>query len=171
MTDPVHDFNERLSWSQDASCEEFWDGIYHKAFPNLVGHLANPEDSASQRAGIDRVLFLTSGKTLYIDEKKREKVWQDILIEYISADSTSSPGWIEKDLPIDYLAYAFMPIKRCYLFDWRMLQRAWKEFKVDWKNQYRTVTARNERYNTLSLAVPITILRSAISRSAIIELP
>ena len=84
----VHDFRERLSWSEEASTEPFWNAVYHKAFPNLVNHMQCIGDTVSQRMGIDRVLFLTNGKTLYVDEKKRQREYNDILLEYISVDTT-----------------------------------------------------------------------------------
>jgi hypothetical protein len=166
---PLHDFQERLLWSEDASGEPFWDAVYRKAFPNLVNHMQCNGNTTSQRMGVDRVLHLSNGRTLYIDEKKREREYDDILLEYVSVDSTGAPGWMEKDLSIDYLAYAFMPSKRCYLFPWLMLRRAWMRFGEDWKQQHRIVQARNNGYSTWSVAVPIAVVQQAVRRAMIID--
>lgn len=165
-----HEFHERLAFSEAASEEPFWDAVYRKAFPNLVNHMPCPGDFASQRMGVDRVLFLANGRTLYIDEKKREKWYPDILLEYISADTSGTPGWIEKDLAIDYLAYAFMPIQRVYLYPWPLLRRAWLHFRDGWIAQYRKVTADNGSYHTISVAVPIDVVRSAVAKALIVDL-
>lgn len=165
----IHDFRERLAFSEAASSEPFWDAVYRKAFPNLVNHMQTLGPTASQRSGVDRVLHLANGRTLYIDEKKREKEYPDILLEYVSNDRSGAPGWIEKDLAIDYLAYAFMPSQRCYLYPWLLLRRAWLNYGKQWKADYRKVKAQNDTYATWSVAVPIPELRKAISQSMIIE--
>jgi len=166
---PVHDFKERLQWSESQSDEPFWDAVYRKAFPNLVNHMVCPGNTTSQRMGIDRIIMLANGKSISIDEKKREKDYPDICLEYISIDTTRAPGWIEKDLAIDYLAYAFMPSKRCYLFPWPQLRRAWQQFGEEWKSKYFNPKAPNNGYQTISVAVPIDIWQRAVSTACVIN--
>lgn len=166
---PIHNFDERLAWSETASCEPFWDAVYKKAFSNLVNHMQCSGNTASQRQGVDRVLHLSNGKTLYVDEKKRSQVYPDILLEYVSVSTTGAPGWIEKDLVIDYLAYAFMPTKRVYLFSWPMLRRAWLRYGREWRDKYPRIVAMNREYETHSVAVPISVLQRAVALSAIID--
>lgn len=155
---PIHDFENRLAYSERASAEPFWDAVYRKAFSNLVNHMQCSGNTESQRQGVDRVLHLANGKTLYVDEKKREKDYPDILLEYVSVDTTGAPGWIEKDLTIDYLAYAFMPTLRCYLMPWPILRLAWQRNKAEWMRQYKPVEAKNKTYTTYSLPVPLQVL-------------
>jgi len=164
----VHDFRERNQWSLSASDEPFWAAVYNKAFPGLL-HTELNTDIDRQKQGIDRVLYLANGNVLYVDEKKRERVYSDILLEYVSVDSTGAPGWIEKDLAIDYLAYAFIPSKLCYLFPWPMLRRAWLQFRDAWKQAYVPVRAQNRNYVTWSLPVPISVLQRAVSTAAVID--
>jgi len=167
----IHDFRERLEWSEAASDDPFWHAIYRKAFPGMVSMTLCSGDTASQRLGIDRVVVLSSGKVLRIDEKKRSAVYDDILLEYISVDTTGAAGWIEKDLLIDYLAYAFMPIRRAYLFPWDMLRRAWLHYGEEWKARYQPpIPGRNSTYTTWSVAVPIVTVRKAVSNATIIQL-
>lgn len=170
MKQKIHNFKERLDYSEKAGHELFWNAVYQKAFPDMEFHKLCTSNCNGQRLGVDRVVYLKSGKTLYIDEKKREKTWDDILIEYISVDTEQTPGWIEKPLLIDYLAYAFMPTQKCYLFPWQLLQRSWKHFKSCWLGKYPTITARNDNYNTLSVAVPIDVLLKTLTTSMIIQL-
>ena len=166
---PTHDFRERLAWSESQSDEPFWDAVYRKAFPNMVFHHASTGDTQSQRQGIDRLIHLTNGRTLYIDEKKREKDYPDICLEYISVDRTGAPGWIEKDLNIDFLAYAFMPAKKCFLFPWLQLRRAWLHFGKEWKARYFNPKAQNRGYTTISVAVPIDVVQSAVRPASVID--
>lgn len=166
----IHDFATDLEFSNEASEEAFWDAVYRKAFPNLVNHMPCPGDFASQRMGIDRIILLSNGKTLAIDEKKRREVYDDVLLEYVSADTVNTPGWIEKDLAIDYLAYAFMPIQTVYLYPWPQLRRAWLHNKPDWLRTYKTISANNGSYRTLSVAVPLNDLRRAVWSALVIKL-
>lgn len=171
----IHDFHERLAWSEAASHEPFWDAVYREAFPNLVGHMLLRGDTASQRQGNDRLLHLANGKTIYVDEKKRDR-WDDsdILLEYEheyhDKRRPSIPGWIEKDLSIDYLAYAFIPLKRVYLFPWPLLRLAWQQHKYEWRAAYPPISSPNSAYITHCTPVPTRILRGAVAGAAKIQL-
>jgi hypothetical protein len=127
-------------------------------------------DTLSQRQGVDRVILLANSKILLIDEKKRREEYPDILLEYISVDTTGAPGWMEKDLIIDYLAYAFMKSQRVHLFPWPMLRRAWCRYKDEWIDTYPIIKAQNYGYKTISVAVPTDVLRKAVSVATIIQL-
>lgn len=166
----IHDFKTDLRFSEISSDELFWDAVYRKAFPNMVNHMLCQGDTASQRMGIDRLVFLSNGRELRIDEKKRRCEYGDILLEYLSNNSTGAPGWVEKDLYIDYLAYAFMPLQKVYLFDWPMLRRAWCQYGAQWKRQYKQVIAKNNGYQTFSVPVPTAVLNAAVSNARIIQL-
>jgi len=165
----IHNFREQLNYSEVASDELFWLEVYRKAFPNMVASALCSGDTISQRMGIDRAIILANGKTLYIDEKKRKEVWTDILLEFVSVDTSGAPGWIEKDLAIDYLAYAFMPTKKVYFFPWPFLRRAWLHYKNEWLSKYKIVVANNEGYKTKSVAIPIETLRNAVYKATIIQ--
>lgn len=151
------------------SYESFWDAVYRKAFPGLLNHMQCLGGSDNQRMGIDRVIQLSNGKTLYIEEKKRRESYPDILLEYVSVDTTGAPGWMEKDLIVDYLAYAFMPTKRCYLYPFPVLRRAWIKYRDEWIGRYKIVKAYNEGYTTISVAVPIEVLKQAVAVASIID--
>ena len=165
----THDFRERLAYSEEASGDEFWEAVYRKAFPDMIGQVPSMGNTQAQRLGIDRFVHLSSGRTLRIDEKKREKVYPDILLEVVSVDTSGAPGWMEKDLQIDYLAYAFMPIRTAYLFDWPMLRRAWLAKKEEWTSRFGTKKAPNAGYWTISVPVPIRELRAAVASASMIE--
>jgi hypothetical protein len=166
----VHDFKERLRFSEQAGDEPFWEAAYRKMFPNMVNMMGGPGDTDSQRQGVDRVILLSNNHVLRIDEKKREKVYDDILLEYVSVDTTGAPGWIEKDLAIDFLAYAFMPTRQVYFFPWTLLRRAWNRYGEEWKRDYGKREAHNNGYKTLSCPVPISVLGNAVVRVCLVRL-
>lgn len=164
-----HDFRERLAFSQNASHEAFWGAVYRKAFPGMVGNIITPNDTASQLMGVDRLLYLSNNHVLRIDEKKRDSVYPDILLEYLSNSKTGSPGWIEKDLAIDYLAYAFMPTRKVYLLPWQILRVAWETNKRIWKSKHKEIRAQNKGYVTISVAVPTREVMHAIAYASIVH--
>ncbi len=165
----THDFIERNRWSLAARQTAFCTAAYHKAFSSLV-RCEPITDLTLQRLGVDRLLVLSNGIELTVDEKIRERHdTGDILLEYRHEGQYSAPGWIEKDLTIDYLAYGFLPSRRCYLFDWRMLRRAWVQHKDSWLGQYRHIQAPNNTYTTRCVAVPIPILQQAVRTASVID--
>lgn len=188
----VHDFNEQLAYSEQISCEPFWNAVYRKAFPNMVNHMLCSGDTQGQRMGVDRIVYLGNNLTLAIDEKKRKKDYGDMLLEYVSVDKTGAPGWAAKDLAIDYLAYAVMPSKQCHLFPFQLLRRVWNAYGDEWiavatenerklkecregklsgykSNGYRLVVTPNKDYNTLSVAVPMERFKIKVGLAGVID--
>lgn len=165
----IHVFKDSLALSQQYADAPWWLDIYMKAFPDLASCVCVREDGWAQRGGIDRVLTLNSGKTLTVDEKVREKDWPDILLEYWSDKKRRIPGWVAKNLACDFIAYAFVPSKICYLFPFQTLRRTWRLRGRDWVKKYKCVEAQNEGYVTISVAVPTEILIAGIADSMAIS--
>ena len=92
----IHNFQESLAWSEEQADAPWWEQVYRKAWPDLKAMVSVREDGWAQRAGIDRVLTLASGKVLKIDEKVRRQAYGDFFLEYLSAKEFNTPGWIEK---------------------------------------------------------------------------
>lgn len=166
----VHSFDLQLKVSEDADATAFFEEMYFRAFPNFVARFTTPGNTDAQRRGIDCLVYLANDRILKIDEKLRpDKAYNDILLEYTSNTRTKAPGWMEKDLAVDYLAYGVKATGRAYLLDWLILQRAWRANKAAWKKQYPVVSARNEGYETLSTPIPVGVLFAAMNRAAIVE--
>jgi len=173
-----NDFRKDLEFSELASEEGFWQEIYQKAFSDMIFAQQVKGKVQSQYLGIDRVVHLGSGKTIYIDEKKRRKNYSDIALEdrHIGPNYNAE-GWMNKDLIIDYLAYAFMPNKTAYLLPWLSLKRAWNENGRSWYRLAKNKTsgffiskAPNKNYTTYSVCVPIPVLLAEISKPIIVGL-
>src|SRR5208283_547587 len=101
----IHVFGESLARSRSRESASFWLATYRKAFPTLLTAEPIRDDGWAQRAGIDRVLTLACGRTIWIDEKVREKDYGDILLERWSNYERLVDGWIVKPVACHYLAY------------------------------------------------------------------
>jgi len=167
----VHRFNDSLTISRAYSEAPWWGTVYRQAFRGFAGMYDVRQDGWAQRAGIDRVIVLRSGKTLWVDEKVRTEDYNDFLLERWSDRERRRPGWIQKELACDYIAYAFVPSARCFLLPFLPLQRAWRLHGPDWirragraERGYRLVQAENPGYVTESIAVPIPVVLAALQQ-------
>ncbi len=78
------------------------------------------------------------------------------------------PGWIQKPLACDFIAYAFIPSRTCLLLPTLTLQRSWRIYGRDWIEKYPAVRANNGRYITTSIPVPRDILLKALSDATVV---
>lgn len=161
----VHSFAESLARSSAEADNPIWGEIYRKAFHNFDSMTCVRADGWAQRGGIDRVLTLKSGKTLSVDEKVRAKDYGDVLLEYWSDERGRVPGWVAKDLACDFVAYAVLPARTCYLLPFQLLRRAWRANGADWVKRHRRILAENIGYTTVSVGVPVVELFAALNDS------
>jgi len=153
----------------------FWDKVYKIYFGDDVVISKTITDLVLQKKGVDRVLTLKNGKKYLIDEKVRFSDYEDILLEFLSAKEFNTLGWIEKDLSIDYILYAFDKKQVCYVLDYITLKRVWKYYGEIWKKKYFIVNAKNKSknggiYTTVSVAVPINVLIDVMKNATKIDL-
>lgn len=186
----VHEFDESLAVSHRYADAPWWGEVYTRLFP---GHVMQDmrADGWWQRAGIDRILNLANGTQVRIDEKVRPKATgADFLLEAFSkwygpGEKRNQPGWVAKPLACDYIAYAFVRLRRCYLLPTRELQRAWLEHRSEWwklakedaersaqgerHGPYSFVDAKNRGYVTRNVAVPVSAVLEAIRDCMVID--
>lgn len=165
----VHDFDEQLAYSHSQADAPYWEEVYRKAFPNFAGMVCVRNDGWAQRGGIDRVVTLKSGKTITVDEKVRRKDWPDVLLERWSDEARQTPGWVQKNLACDFIAYAWEPSQRCLLLPFLTLRRAWLLNGKDWIAKYPEKRANNGSYVTVSVAVPTEVLLAALQDAMLVE--
>lgn len=103
----VHRFAESLALSDQFTDADWWLPIYRRAFPRLASAVSVRQDGWAQRGGIDRVLTLECGRIFTIDQKVRMENWPDVLLEQWSDEGRRVPGWIQKPLACDFIAYAY----------------------------------------------------------------
>ncbi|MGL6196674.1 MAG: hypothetical protein ACRC2T_17820 [Thermoguttaceae bacterium] len=165
----IHDFHKSLARSETIADEAWWEDVYRTAFPYFTSMERVIGDCPEQHNGIDRIIHLQNGGTVMVDEKVRHTDYDDVLIETYSSLERKTLGWACKPLHCDYIAYAFLPSRRCYLFPFQQLQKA---LQTNWRAWYRgckRVQAKNNCYTTESLAVPIDVLQKAMTESALIR--
>jgi len=160
----MNEFAKDLKYSHSQEENSMWATIYRNAFPDMIDFHSVRSDGQHQRAGIDRIVVLESSRCIKIDEKVRRKDYGDILVEYVSCDHAGTPGWAEKALLCDYIAYAIEPSKICYMLPVVQLQQAWATNKEDWLNEYGRKSAPNPGYNTLNCPVPVNVLFRALGQ-------
>jgi len=166
----IHDFAGSLALSETFAEASWWLDIYRKAFPTMISAVSVRSDGWAQRGGIDRVVTLACGRVFTVDEKVRTADWSDILLEQWSDEGRRSPGWIQKPLACDFIAYAFAPSRRCYLLPVAPLQRAWRQNGRGWVREFGQRRALNPGYATASVPVPIDMLMPAISQAMLVSI-
>lgn len=142
--------------------DDWWLPIYRRAFPTLVSAVAVEQDGWAQRGGIDRLLTLACGRTYTVDEKIRTEDWPDVLLERWSNERLKAPGWVQKPLAADFIAYAHAPAATCVLLPVPALQRAWRQHGRQWIGLYGQRRAQNPGYTSVSVPVPRGVLMQAI---------
>lgn len=177
----VHGFDEQLKFSHSLADAPWWDEVYRTAFPDMVSSLDLRHDGWHQRAGRDRVITLSSGRQIFIDEKGRTEAWDDILVEVWSRYPKAGrepypqvrgavPGWAVEPKDCDFLAYALVPSRTCYLFPFLGIRAAWAKHGGMWRGKatcreggFQWKAARNATYNTINITVPTRILHDCIN--------
>ena len=148
-------FDDDLRESLEDKYKIIWWEFYKKTFPSLLRfkRVSSKEENIK---GYDRILCVGKhNKIILIEEKEDKYKTGNFFLEYISNDSTRSPGWICKPLKAEYIAYYFINYNKHYLFDTRLLQYVWIVNNEDWKYKYGIKIVPNIDYNTLGVAVPI----------------
>jgi hypothetical protein len=157
----VHRFADSHAVSAQYGAD-WWIPIYRQLFPTLMSAVAIEHDGWAQRAGIDRLLTLACGRTFTVDEKIRTEDWPDVLLERWSDERRKSPGWVQKPLACDFIAYAHAPAATCVLLPVPALQRAWRQHGRQWIGLYGQRRAKNAGYTSVSVPVPRGVLMQAI---------
>lgn len=171
-----HVFADSLTTSHAHADAPWWPVVYKLAFPSMTDTRNMRSDGWAQRAGIDRYVDLADGTSIKIDEKVRAKDYPDILLERWSSRESQKPGWMQKSLSCDFIAYAFIPTETCYLLPFQVLRRVWREQGREWiakaearADGFAVVLAENPTYTTESIAVPIPVLLDAIRDALVIH--
>jgi len=164
-----HDFRASLAMSESYADAGWWLDLYRRAFPSLISAVCVRDDGWAQRGGIDRVITLASGRVYTVDEKVRTHDWPDILLEQWSDEARRSPGWVQKPLACDFVAYAFAPSRRCYLLPVAPLQRAWRLYGRQWIDRYGQRRAHNVGYVSTNVPVPIDVLLHAMADAMVLK--
>jgi len=172
-----HNFNEDLQKSLAYAKNPIWEKIYRRAFTNFGSMTDIWHKCQAQLDGIDRVIVLTNGETINIEEKVRDKHYPDILLEIWADKKNSVKGWIKKDLRCHFIAYLFKDIEACHMLAYAPLKAAWKKNEVEWcelaakeKDGFRFARANNDGYTSECICIPTGKLLLAMRDAMMINL-
>jgi len=180
----VHGFLEREVYSQRLSDEAGWQALYRRIWPDLIDAIPVAGGPSSlQRQGVDRVVRLPNGRSITIDEKKRDVDFGDMLVEVYSRCSwdpfcerlSDLPadrkiGWtLDPTKVCDYVAYAILPAAKVHMLPFDLLRRAarrrineWRLRPGAWPKVARSSGLHGGEWSTLNLAVPWDVLWAAM---------
>lgn len=171
----VHRFVDDLDYSNDLSQDEgAWVQFYKRVWPDVCSILSLNGQSQWQKWGIDREVKLRNGRQFTIDEKKRRKDYGDIALEIFSqwygkGHPKNKIGWTrDVEKRCDFVAYAVVPARRCYLLPTEILRLACERNWQDWirRKDFPVVKADNEsnghRWQTINIGVKWDVLSAAM---------
>lgn len=162
-----HNFDKSYTASKGDVVQQRINDSYHIFFRNIA-NIKRPETDLA-RKHVSKVITKRNGKEIYTVERIRFSWYDDILLEYLSNDALGTAGWMNKDLPVHYLMYAFPWQGHYFLLDWERLRTVWAINSQNWIDQARTqkkdglrkIVAANPGYNTWSISVDLEILKEA----------
>lgn len=158
----VHEFDENLLYSVEPEESEYLDSVYKQIFPELKD-IEFIKTRGGQREGIDKRLYFKNGAIITLEEKKRRVDYGDILLEMWSVRERQILGWLYTS-HADYISYFIPSSQKLYILPLLLIRKAWVRNKEQWTNQYRELRAKNQDYTTISRAIPINVLLSAIQQ-------
>jgi hypothetical protein len=167
----MHDFIQSRDFSEAHAHDPFWEVVCREAFPDFRSMDVFTHDGWHQRAGVDRVVTLNSSRRIEIDDKVRRTNYNDFFLETWSDVERKRPGWILQPLKCDYIGYAFLPSRRCYLLPFNDLRRAWTKHGADWSKRFGTLPVPNRSWKTEGVPVPIDIVLRSIHDGMLIRWP
>lgn len=147
------------TFSATTEAKTYWEEQY-KIRWKQYDTVSYVQDNTQQQIqhGRDAIIFLKDGKHYFVDEKLRRTIYDDLPIE-IGNPKTGNPGWIKKNLLIDFLAYGAIG-QQAKFIPFGLLQKAWDRNEDQWIKQFGTITAKSS--GMVSCPVPWDDLREAI---------
>ena len=142
-----------------------------------IERIRNVEEKQLQFAGIDKIVTTLNAGILRVEEKIRTITRKDILIELVSNDTKylkapNALGWGLRDYNTDILSYFFADSRTGYIYSYKKFKKTLYDNLFEWyklaeKRQYGfgIFKAKNERYSSINIAVPINAFNSAYKQN------
>ena len=173
----VHDFNERLEFSQGNKIITDKE-IIRQSIPKCVNVIKTSEEL--DRLGIDYIAELTGGAKIYIDVKTREKGasrwWKhnepelalEIWSVYPDENNKGKQGWtLSNSSNVDLILYTFdkSDCEKFYLLPFQHLRKAFINNCQDWLKKYNRKKQLSESWQSEALFVPVSVVLKAITQT------
>lgn len=164
-----HSFIGSLEGTYRKSVRIRFETLYRRLYPDAARILWQDRDMEYQRAGIDAMIFLDSGRVVTVDEKLRQTDYGDMLIEVWSDYEKRFPGWaVDESKRTNFIAYAIKESGEAYWIPFAKLQRAcetYLQFWIDRDQGYPHIAHNLEcgrTWETYNVAVPWRLVADAI---------
>mgnify|MGYP001063866134 CR=1 FL=1 len=165
----VNDFRTDLEFSLKKNDDKLINEKYFEAFPHLEKILV-VNNLKLQKRGIDKIFIMTGGKRIMVDEKKRRKNYDDILLEEYSDFERKIVGWLDRKKYTDYISYIIWPKRKLYLLPFLLLQKAWLANYHQWLLTYGRKFAKNKNYTTSNIPIPTKVLLNVLKETLLLNL-
>lgn len=134
----------------ERSMKEKFDKLYKKKGWKIIAR--------DDQKGHDCILDI-NGRILKVEEKARQKIWDDILIETKQDTDTDLDGWYQH-CDADLVFYGMFTDKetKVYVISWKKFKNWFEESK----DGFRRVVSTKGRGTTINLCVPICLVPNNI---------
>ena len=163
----VFNFQKSLRASQTNEAMPYWKDIYKKIWPDFGCAVDILINGWAQRAGYDTIITLHSGTVIKIEKKIDHTPHENFFLEYLV---DGKPGWIEKDLDCDFIAYAFQSRGECYMLPYQLLRLAWRMNREVWKEEHTMRPVNNGTFKAIGAAVPVDRVLKAMMGCCLIRI-
>ena len=177
----IHNFNERLSWSQGRK-KGTWEDVIKSLIHGCVE--VQQSDDEDDKNGVDYWASLRSGAFIAIDLKARgtgaSRFWRFGEPEFALETWAVIPengligktGWaLSEAKNVDYILFAFEDTDLCYLVPFQLLRMAFVENYKIWKSQYGETFQHSQgafqRWRSKAVFVPASVVCNAVSSQMI----
>jgi hypothetical protein len=174
----VHDFTERLEFSQTLTHEPAFIEFWRRIWPDMTACVRLDVDSQLQRKGADRAIFRANCVTpIYVDEKVRDTEYDDLLVEEFSVfhadnDPRNRTGWTLDSTKIcQYVGYVVPKLSRCFFLPFEPMRLAcltalpaWKKRKSRSGERVYPIDSQNHGYVTRNCAVLWSDFKTALGK-------
>lgn len=158
--DDPNQFQRDLEESNSIQNTEWWNTVHKTAFRNVV-QVRPVLDKLTQSRGVDRVILTQAHEDapihkITIEEKLDQTSYHNMALETKSTargDDEGTPGWINKPLISNLLAYGFAQRGEVHYFDTIEFMNLWKSNEVEWKRYY----GERRVYSSHARVVPVPI--------------
>lgn len=167
------DFHGDLERSKSPELQAIANAAIREYFFGLDIKIEFVEDVSEQKKGIDKLVYLSNGRVVKLEEKLRDSNYEDVLIEAWSTffdwnDKRNRDGWIRKtNQEAELLLYVF-PNGDWLIVPFALLQTTWKRHSAAWHSDERIgkKVARDGTKKSMNAAIPFDILIGALKKTA-----
>lgn len=161
----IHEYHVSEGVSQAYQRSNWYTDIMRKKWGAGVLYII-PKNDPRQMDGIDVIVCPNNlPRRFSLDNKFREKLWNDVLLEVYSNEETRRIGWTGADLKCDLIGYWYVEARGGFLISWPQLHSVWQENAVAWITEFGIKQSLNEsggrKWTTVNVPIPVREIEAA----------